>query len=226
MLFFTPNINRAVEGEYTNHFFSMRVKKGDIVKISDLKGNFAITRLDDLDKKSLKITHTLQKKFNSSSFKQKILFQAITDKIYLEKIMEIAPIAKITDIWLFFGDYSIQKNIPIARLEQILVRSCCQSETVRMPKIKVLNKPELEKAIVEYKPIVLEETADNSKFIKDELVSVKNTNEVESILVGPEGGWSEAEKLGFEQNKLDYFSLGETVFPAWLAGYSYFVSKL
>lgn len=226
MLFFTPNINRAIEGEYTNHFFSMRAKKGDVVKISDLQGNLAITKLDNLDKKSLKITHTVQKKFNPMSFKQKILIQAITDKIYLEKIMEIAPIAKITDIWLFFGDYSIQKNIPVARLEQILIRSCCQSETVRMPKIKILNKLEFEKKLFDYKPVVLEGGVKNREFIKDDLVSIQNTNDIESILVGPEGGWSQAEKLSFEKNKLNYFSLGETVFPAWLAGYSYFVSKL
>jgi RsmE family RNA methyltransferase len=213
MLFFVTDIYKPVEGIYTNHFFSMRVRKGDVIKISDLKGNFATTKIEEVNKKELKIIHSLIESNSVPKFPEKNLFQAVTDKLYLEKIMEIAPLSKITKIWLFFSDRSTVKNIPLERLEQILVRSCCQGEIVQMPEIVVLNEAQFKQTLSDYKPIVLEGNQDSN---------INNNPPAKSILVGPEGGWSVKEKQDFESFGLSYLNLGEVVLPAWLAGFSYF----
>lgn len=213
MLFFAPDIYKPVVGIYTNHLFSMRVRKGDAIKISDLKGNVATTKIEEINKKELKIIHTLIESNSVPKFPEKNLFQAVTDKLYLEKMMEIAPLAKITKIYLFFSDRSTVKNIPLDRLEQILIRSCCQGEIAYIPKVVILNDLDFKEALSKYKPVVLEGGQDSN---------TTNNPPANSILVGPEGGWSQKEKQNFQSLGLDYLNLGDVVLPAWLAGFSYF----
>jgi 16S rRNA U1498 N3-methylase RsmE len=49
---------------------------------------------------------------------------------------------------------------------------------------------------------------------------------MKNIFIGPEGGWSETEKTLFREKNLRFQTLGTLVFPAWLAGYTWFCKNI
>ena len=182
MLFYVPELNQnIIKSEEINHFKTMRVKIGEIVEATDLKGTKAKIKILEINKNYLVLKFEIleQKTYSQNTNSkntvilsltgdplaienkiptkpsQKILFQAITDKVYLEKLCEIAPLAGITTINLFFSDRSIKQNVQIERLNKILIRACEQSETLFLAKLVVLDKKELAQKILESKPAVL-----------------------------------------------------------------------
>ncbi len=182
MLFYVSQINsKILKTDEITHFKTMRVKIGQIIDATDLNGTKAKIHITEINSKYtelkfnileqktysqntnskntviLSLTGDPQARLNEIPTKpnQKTLFQAITDKVYLEKLCEIAPLAGITTINLFFSDRSIQQNVQIERLNKILIRACEQSETLFLPKLIVLDKKELAQQILEAKPAVL-----------------------------------------------------------------------
>ena len=182
MLFFVSQLSQnIIKNEEINHFKTMRVKIGQIVDATDLNGTRAKIKIIEINPKysELKFDVLEKKTYSQNVFSkntvilnsfqdppaleneltikpnQKILFQAITDKVYLEKLCEIAPLAGITTINLFFSDRSIKQNVQIERLNKILIRACEQSETLFLPKLILLDKKGLAKQILESKPAVL-----------------------------------------------------------------------
>jgi RsmE family RNA methyltransferase len=202
----------------TDHFFSMRIKAGDIVTTTDLNGLKREIKVLEAEKR-LKLIRfeVLKSVYTPKSQSQNVLFQAITDKIYLEKLVEIAPHANIDTICFFYSDRSPKGSVNTERLERILYRSCEQAQKMYKPKIEIIDNNATMTKIAEYKPIILE--------IPDETISKddKSHNDtVISVLVGPEGGWSKGEIDQFKQNNLVFESLGSIIYPAWLAGYTWF----
>jgi RsmE family RNA methyltransferase len=217
MYFYVQNIHsRSVSGEEAAHLFSMRVKPGDLVTLCNFQGEFGTAVIQNVDKAKRNIEFewkdkTLEKKSDTPH----ILIQAITDKHYMEKLVEILPLAEIHTLYLFPSDHSVPGTIQIQRLEKILIRSCEQSETIWMPKIQLITKQELESIIKQFKPVVL---ACNSQESFD-----SNSNPFQACLVGPEGGWSESELQFFNALNLSIISIGKTVYPAWFAGSAFFL---
>jgi RsmE family RNA methyltransferase len=225
MYFYLPTSNISqIDDVYTEHFFSMRVKPGDILPTTDLRGLFREIEIIEADKKSKSIKFkTLNSNNIPKAESQNILFQAITDKIYLEKLVEIAPHANIDTIYLFHSDRSPVGNINTDRLERILYRSCEQAQKMYKPSIEVIDHTSLIEKIDFFKPIVLALSDDEES---GTVPALPLENTTKSILVGPEGGWSTAENCLFAEKQLIFESLGEVIYPAWLAGYSWFIRKL
>lgn len=218
MYFYHPEIDSEISiGEPAAHLFSCRVELGETVFLTDLQGTLAEVVISDVDKKNKQISYEiLDKKEFSDDFNQKLLIQAITDKTYLEKLMEIIALAGVSEIILFESEFSLKQNVNLERLDRILVRSCEQSERVFKPEINVVKDQNLDDLITKYNPVVLDQNGIEKAKIDLSLLKMP-------VLVGPEGGWSEKEKQKFVENKLNLVSLGEVVFPAWLAGFSWFV---
>jgi RsmE family RNA methyltransferase len=220
MYFYLPtdSVSR-IEEIYTEHFFSMRVKPGDLVYTTDLNGLVREIKIIEAEKKDKLIRFEILKSFFTPQKKQQnILFQAITDKIYLEKMVEIAPHANIDVIYLFHSERSPIGNVNTDRLERILYRSCEQAQKSHKPKIEITDKKSLLEKIDIYRPIVLEIPKDTSNITHP--LSTSDTSK--SVFVGPEGGWSVDEVSLFVLKQLVFESLGEVVYPAWLAGYTWF----
>jgi 16S rRNA (uracil1498-N3)-methyltransferase len=217
MLFFVSQPNqKLIKNEEINHFKSMRVKIDDIINVTNLQGSEFKIKIIEINKNYSELKFEVLESYKNPELDSKILIQAITDKIYLEKLCEIAPLAGITEIKLFFSDRSIKQNVQIERLNKILIRACEQSETLFLPKLKVINKDELNKIITEGKPSVLACYLGEERLVQSNIV--KN-----SCIVGPEGGWSDRELEYFRTQNLEFISLGRTIYPAWLAGFRYFV---
>ena len=149
------------------------------------------------------------------------LFQAQIDKLYLEKWVEILPFSRFNQVFVFWSDFGPPQKFNFERLEKILIRSCCQGELLYKPTVEFVDKNKLEKLLVEFQPTVLD--CEQSKLEKDvqKTVNLKNPKpenlQNQNYLIGPEGGFSQKEKKYFAELGLDFASLGQIIYPSWLA---------
>jgi 16S rRNA (uracil1498-N3)-methyltransferase len=216
MRFYVPDLSsQTVQAEAASHFISMRVKPGEIVPVTDLQGRTGQIKIKQIHKHDHFVDFELIESSLVPPPTPKILIQAIPDKQYLDKFMEVAPLAGVTQIYFFFSDYSADYQINPERLERICVRSCEQAELAYKPRFSFLKLGEIEEVLASLKPVVLHTQA----------TETQSEVSLNCCLVGPEGGWSQKEIENFKQIGLPLVSLGQTVWPAWLAGFSWFVGR-
>jgi RsmE family RNA methyltransferase len=206
--FYPEHINEEgiLNPEFSHHLYACRVNKGEEVKITNLKGGFDIIRITDFIKKERLYYYKKLNSFYTSPKKvNKILFQAIIDKDYLEKLVETLPFTIFDHLKLFSSDFSQKQNINLSRLNKILIRSCEQSETVFSPVIEVIDTlPDFDIN----KSIIFFTQQENSDF------KSKAQKDYTNYVVGPEGGWSNEEEKQFLI--LDKVNLGKQIYPSWL----------
>ena len=219
MQFYLADITKKyIQKPESEHLISCRIKVGEIINITNLKGQKAIIKITVADlKKGIFEYEILELEQLKKPVNQNILIQAQPDKLYLEKICEILPLAKVDKIVIFSSDFSQKQNINLDRLERILIRSCEQCHSNFKPDIQIItSRHEIEEIVGDLKPVVLEipigEQADVKKIQSDH----------NAILVGPEGGWSDREIKLFNSHNLKFQSLGNIVYPAWIAGFVWF----
>jgi RsmE family RNA methyltransferase len=217
MQFYIPNLNaKTLTEDQSAHLFVMRVQEGKIYKATDLEGRIGQVKITRVDKKSKTIEFEQSDIPKKVEFVPKVMFQAIPDKVYLDKLCEVLPLSGVTDLYLFYSDFSIQYPINVERIGKILIRSCEQGEVAYLPKIVVLNKADLEVELSRFSPVVLD--------CGLEANSATTFSNSQPALIGPEGGWSESEIKYFHSLKLPFFSLGSIIYPAWIAGLIYYKS--
>lgn len=214
MIFYVPDITKKeVETPHSAHMLSMRVRYKDKARITDLQGNWARIQIKEVDKKNKLIKYHLRKSYYEENTNSGVLFQAIPDKSYLEKLMEVAAIQGMKKIFLFHSERSVKQHVKFERLQRIILRGCELAENYWEPEVEFIDKQEdLEELIRLHKPVVLEHKRERS-------AEVEHNN---TIIIGPEGGWSASEIEYFQSLDLSFHSMGKTVYPAWLAGFSYF----
>jgi RsmE family RNA methyltransferase len=211
MYFYLPDFEKEeVRGQLLDHFISCRVKKDDVLEVTDLNGGLGKIKILSLNKKDRVLNFTFLNKSPVKRTVDKVLFQAITDKQYLEKMVELCPIGEISIIILFKSKRSPKSVFDLSRLNKILQRSCLQSHNPFLPTIKILKTDlELIELLKIYKPSLLDISG-----------NTKTKNAFNACLVGPEGGFTLEEIENFKKIKLDLISLGDKVLPAWLAGFT------
>jgi 16S rRNA (uracil1498-N3)-methyltransferase len=228
MLFYLTNIDSGIiNSKESDHFFSMRVKQNQILKVSNLKGFLAEIKISEINKKERLIKYQILNQKKTQKPGEKILYQAILEKNYLEKLVEVCPLANITEINLFHSEFSVKQKINLERLQKILIRSCEQSENLFLPKLNILEKAEiLEKLEKEQFLILQKNSKENFKLNFSTLfLNTKNPFKYK-VLVGPEGGWSNNELTIFENKKLLFLELKDVVYPGWLAGFVFFSQQI
>jgi len=220
MIFYLNNpLQQVAVHDEVNHLISARVQPGEIIQITDLKGLVVRCVVEKIDKKTRRIEFNILEKKTFKKPIENILIQAKTDKLYIEKLCEIAPIAGITTIFLVETDFSLKnQQLRLERLEHIMIRSCEQCHYPFLPHISIINTHQKETLLNEYQPVVLDGDGVKWQDIEnDERINFSK----KAFAIGPEGGWSEAEKKFFKEQKLPFISIGEHVLPAWLAGYTW-----
>ena len=228
MLFYLINIDSGVvNSKESAHFFSMRVKQNQILKVSDLNGVLAKIKISEIDKKEKSIKYQILNQKKTQKPEEKILYQAILEKNYLEKLVEVCPLANITEINLFHSEFSVKQKINLERLQKILVRSCEQSENPFLPKLNILEKAEILEKLEKEKFLILQKNPkENFKLNFSNLLLNTKKPFKYKVLVGPEGGWSNKELSIFENKKLLFLELKEVVYPGWLAGFVFFSQQI
>ena len=217
MKLFFGEINNhiAILNEEESHHFSkvLRGKEGDIVHVTDGKGNLAKCEIKSISKKSVE-GEILELKQN---FKKKnyYLHLAIAPtktmerlEFFLEKATEIG-IDEITFLQTF---HSERKNLKIERVEKIVQAATKQSLKAYLPKINELTK---------FNDFIKQDFHQTEKLIahcestisRTPLKSIL-TNQPKNILIliGPEGDFSAQEISDANQHQFTGISLGDQRF--------------
>jgi RsmE family RNA methyltransferase len=240
MHFYIPNLKAGVLNEAeAAHLFVMRVQENKTYRASDLNGRVCKILITKVDKKSKTIEFEQAEIPKTTQFQPKTMFQAIPDKVYLDKLCEVLPLSGVTDLFLFYSQNSIEYPINKERITKILIRSCEQSEVAYLPKIIVLNQQDLDIELKKHQPTVLDcnESKPLTQLQSDNVtattVSPKKSGNLvtespsfppnkqliqKPALIGPEGGWTETEIQYFKGLNLGFASLGSIIYPAWIAG--------
>ncbi len=223
MHFYIPNLKAKVLDENQSaHLFVMRIQENKTYKASDLDGKVCKVLITKVDKKTKTVEFEQVNIPKQVNFATKVMFQAVPDKVYLDKLCEVLPLTGVTNLFLFYSENSIKYPLNQDRITKILIRSCEQAEVAYLPKIVLLNKQDLETELQKYSPVVLDCTMYNTLSFVTEvftpLTSPSHSQTNKPALVGPEGGWSEHEIQYFQSLNLSFISLGAIIYPAWIAG--------
>jgi len=213
MNFYVPDIRIGIiSSPISDHFFSMRLSSGDPCSLTDLKGNTAAAVILNADKKNRTIEYDINSIKTSDNARKGILYQALIDRSYQEKLIEVLPFSHFKKIVFVATDNASPQQPNYDRLEGILIRSCCQCETAW--------KPHIQKEVV---------TIDKVLSKKDIIVMDSSFNDTQSeskqkknaCFVGPEGGWSDNEQELFKQFSASKIFYSGIVYPAWFAGLAF-----
>lgn len=215
MIFYVPDIEaKEVETPHSAHMLSMRLRYKDKVVVTDLKGNYAKVSIGQVDKKHKLIKYHIRKRYHQENTNEGILIQAVPDKIYLEKLVEVAALQGMQKIYFYYSERSVRQKIKPERLQRIVLRGCELAEHYWAPEIEFVEENKVEELLTSLQPAVLEKEPEN--------IAELGKDSPQTVLVGPEGGWSQSEVAYFQKLGLNFTSLGDTVYPAWLAGFTYF----
>lgn len=141
------------------------------------------------------------------------IFQSIIKKDNFELVVE-----KCTEIGVFafhplISDRTEKKDINIERLNKIVKEAAEQSGKTKLPEI--FNPESLDKAISNFdgEIFVLDFDGDNLLETIYHEVEPRGKGKI-GILIGPEGGWSDNERIWFEEKGIRSVSFGPQILRA------------
>jgi 16S rRNA (uracil1498-N3)-methyltransferase len=212
-LFYNPNINENTESfsfdkEESKHIVKvMRKKGGDILHVTNGLGFLFTTEIilgSDI-KCTVKIVSFEKTPLPKYQLHLAVAPTKMNDRYewFLEKVTEIG-IHEITPI---ICDRSERKVVNKERFEKILLTAVKQSNVLFLPK---LNEAITFKEFIKHKNDGLQLIAHCEKSNKKSLKSVLKPNENVTLLIGPEGDFSEKEIALALDNKYIPVSLGNT----------------
>lgn len=175
-----------------------RMKKGDrVILFDDSKCEF-FASVNTLTRKEV-VFDVEDGVVKEEKHKREVyLCLSIIKKDNFELAIEKAVELGVTRITPVVADRSQYKEIRLDRLEKIVIEAVEQSGRVSVPH---LEKEKTVSEIIEEHPDVIVLDMDGSEHL-----SVSQKSEV-TILVGPEGGWSETEREMFLQKNIQIVSL-------------------
>lgn len=213
MYFYIPNPKAGrIQGLRSDHLFTMRVREGEKHSCTDLNGLIAEILITKVDKRQRLVEYNLENYTNYTRPQKRILFQAIPDKLYLDKLIEILPLSEFSDLFLFESNRSKQYTVNQDRIKNILIRSCEQSQNAYMPTIRHINQGEIVPLLKEFRPVWLDCGSQ----------SIGTSIQTIHALVGPEGGFDNEEVALFSSLALQSVSMGPIVYPSWVAGFAWY----
>ena len=187
---FNKNLDKSVEkiiieDESFHHFRNvLRGKKGDEVKLFNGKGLIATGIVSEMSKKSLTIDINNIK--DTPRFQAPRLIIGIPKKEYLESIIRSAIQIGVSKLSLVTTEFTPWKYKYYDRLEKIMEAALIQSENPYLPELEVFS------SLTE----VLS-NKDQGQILAFSTEVSEGSNiadtKVESLLIGPEGGFSSDE---------------------------------
>lgn len=211
--FFDPGIQRSatqIAKTELVHFRSLRIQSGEQIAITSGKGSGFVARVVDPGMGEIQILSQLE-----SQPKPRVhLFQAIAkggrDEMALQACVELG-VASATafEAKRSVANWKSKEQKGLERWEQIAISAIKQSQQLWSPEINY------SKAARELRPlgvgIVLDPRAELG------LAQVPQADEY-SIVVGPEGGFSERELLELKSQGFESYRLGRSVLRTSTAG--------
>lgn len=216
MFFRLNKIENGFLDDYAfQHLKSHRIEVGQKFWGTGFNGLAYECKLLTWDKKKEVATYEVLQTISKVTPLKHILVQAIPDKSYLDKLVEIATLAGFSKIILFESKFSPKYSLNLERILKISLQAALLAEFAKLPIIELHPfKKLIEEELVIKKSIILSQYG--------ELSTHDDLNQEDSqkyVWVGPEGGWSNDEDRKFDELKISKISLAEgVIYPAWLAG--------
>ena len=211
-LFYTPEISSHIytlEEQESKHCIRvLRLKKGDTVHLTDGKGNMFESRIiQDNPKKCIVEVTDVRKEVGKRDFHLHIAVAPTKNIARTEWFAEKATEIGIEEITTVICDHSERKVVKTGRLNNVITAAVKQSLKAYHPK---LNNT------VKFKDFIKEEF-NGQKFIayisekyNDTLKELYTPGSDVTILIGPEGDFSEREVEMAIENGFKPISLGES----------------
>jgi 16S rRNA (uracil1498-N3)-methyltransferase len=223
-LFFTDQINNGstqiLDKDEAHHAIKvLRLKLGEVIKISDGVKKWVSGPIIEISKKELTISVSEKGEFEEK-FPELVLVQAVTKSDRNKEMLELVVEAGVNRIIPWQAERSISKwQSDSAQKWEITIKEACkQARQIRLPKLM----PMLTTAGVvqllskDAQAIVFHESA------AEKFAQLQLTDSLKSIflVIGPEGGISPSELSIFENGGGKIFRLGETVLRSAHAGFA------
>lgn len=211
LLFYNPEINDVftLPPDESKHCIRvLRLQSGDIIHMTDGKGNLYTTRIidDNVKRCMLEVTET-KIEYGKRNFRLHMAVAPTKNINRFEWFLEKATEFGIDEITPIICENSERRIIKTDRLNKIIISAMKQSLKAYLPK---LNEA------VKFSDFIKQETA-NSKFIaycsenhRDLLKNVTDQNKDIEILIGPEGDFSNKEVEMALANGFKAVSLGQS----------------
>lgn len=179
-----------VEGDSFQHLSSsLRVKEGDSVIALNGCGKYRITTISLIKKKSLTLIGG-EVFSENRNFKIDIILSP-PKKDALNDSLRMACELGVRDIFLMDTEFTQNRKVDVERLSKILKSSVVQSNNKFLPILRRLDN--LKDLNHTYDEVFLMDLSDEATSFK----SLKYNGEY-LILIGPEGGFSERDRLSFK----------------------------
>lgn len=192
------------------HFKSLRILAGDHIAISSGKGTGVVAKIVDPHSGEIQVLEQLE-----SAARPKVhLFQAIAKGDRDESALQACVELGISGATAFEAERSVanwrgKEAKQLARWEQIAISAIKQSQQLYLPEIDYAPSTSSLRPIG--KGLVLDPRA-------TEGIANVPTSEQYSVVIGPEGGFSQAELLSLESNGFERVRLGRSVLRTSTAG--------
>jgi 16S rRNA (uracil1498-N3)-methyltransferase len=195
-----PTSHLIITGENHKYLFKVRrIKKNELVKVRNLKDDYLyIYNIDEINKKEAYLSLVEKKHSPNRAHTFFHIGWCIIDPKNIEKALPSLNEIGVGKISFVYCDYS-QKNfkLKLERLEKILINSSQQCGRSNVPEIEIINSS---KEFFEKYPEFYALDFDGKEINSE----IKPT----TVLIGPEGGFSEQERKHFEKKiKLKGFIL-------------------
>lgn len=199
----------ALTGEEATHLKVLRMKEGDEFLLTDGLGNLSNAVIEQITNKTNLVRLTKIKSFVKHPAKIHIAIAPPKNIARFEWFLEKATEIGIDEITPLYCDHSERVILRTDRLNKILVSAMKQSLKTFLPK---LNEP------IKFKDFITSNHPDNNTFIawldrhneQPHLKAVYRLNKPTTILIGPEGDFSEKEVILAKENGCLNVSLGQS----------------
>lgn len=192
------------------HLKALRISNHQPFYLLNGKGLLAKTQIKDLKKRELEILEITQQPTILPGIK---IYLSSPKGDDLERCLQFSTELGAQDIYLFRSKHCTLTKLPnLGRLNRIVEASCEQSLNAFCPNIHSLFDLSLNQILQNLDPsgrnlVFDEDLAEHgSKWFK-----VPLNHKVISLFVGPEGGWSDEERLLFRNANITSCSLGPRV---------------
>jgi 16S rRNA (uracil1498-N3)-methyltransferase len=223
-LFFTDQINdgsiQTLDNDDAHHAIKvLRLKLGEVIKISDGVKKWVSGSIIEISKKELTISISERGDFEEKK-PELVLVQAVTKSERNKEMLELAIEAGVDRIIPWQAERSISKwQSDSAQKWEIGIKEACkQARQVRLPKLMpMLTTAGVVQLLSKDARIIVFHESASEKFaqlqLPESLASIY-------LVIGPEGGISQSELSIFENGGSKIVRLGETVFRSAHAGFA------
>jgi 16S rRNA (uracil1498-N3)-methyltransferase len=197
------------EEQYLHLITVMRAHEGEIILCVDGQGHKrkAHLKIESKKKALLLFTSGFER---THPLRRLSLLLIIPKKEALDICLKTAVEVGVQNVYLWRGHYS-NENLPnMERIDKILTQAIEQSQQAWMPKVHLMGPTtrsqdghdELEKLFHSYNERIICDVSTADYFPRDPDISSKNSSPQSCsslLVVGPEGGFSDVERVFFHQ---------------------------